>query len=398
MCRRKGADARETRGESAKIALGAPKFFRLGKQAPGKVGGGPTSVRSATTVARRAGPRSRAVGSTVPMSLRSTTAPPRAPTVARGAFVASTSRGVVAEEPLGSSRRSRACRPPARTSRGPAPLRAGRRSKGGPSSSYVETWDGSKYDMGQMGMWDVEGIEGPSCIRLPPLDLATRDDLERVYLQAKNTYFSGQPVVDDQMFDEIERRLRYLGSDVARKYPRCSRRDMRIYSDAEPDEAQMDALAWTWLSFAALGALLIALDVRDAIADSSFSAAATAMATRRPPVFAVVGAFLARSGWEKYAKLREGTTVAVTGDCPNCAERVYAFVPANKPEVRVKSECHVCERGVVFHAKVAKSDASRWGRVATGRIYLVSRTEDYYDKGDGSEASAWPPTKREADR
>ena len=398
MCRRKGADARETRGESAKIALGAPKFFRLGKQAPGKVGGGPTSVRSATTVARRAGPRSRAVGSTVPMSLRSTTAPPRAPTVARGAFVASTSRGVVAEEPLGSSRRSRACRPPARTSRGPAPLRAGRRSKGGPSSSYVETWDGSKYDMGQMGMWDVEGIEGPSCIRLPPLDLATRDDLERVYLQAKNTYFSGQPVVDDQMFDEIERRLRYLGSDVARKYPRCSRRDMRIYSDAEPDEAQMDALAWTWLSFAALGALLIALDVRDAIADSSFSAAATAMTTRRPPVFAVVGAFLARSGWEKYAKLREGTTVAVTGDCPNCAERVYAFVPANKPEVRVKSECHVCERGVVFHAKVAKSDASRWGRVATGRIYLVSRTEDYYDKGDGSEASAWPPTKREADR
>ena len=340
------------------------------------------------------------------MSLRSTTAPPRAPTVARGAFVASTSRGVVAEEPLGSSRRSRACRPPARTSRGPAPLRAGRRSKGGPSSSYVETWDGSKYDMGQMGMWDVEGIEGPSCIRLPPLDLATRDDLERVYLQAKNTYFSGQPVVDDQMFDEIERRLRYLGSDVARKYPRCSRRDMRIYSDAEPDEAQMDALAWTWLSFAALGALLIALDVRDAIADSSFSAAATAtatatataMATRRPPVFAVVGAFLARSGWEKYAKLREGTTVAVTGDCPNCAERVYAFVPANKPEVRVKSECHVCERGVVFHAKVAKSDASRWGRVATGRIYLVSRTEDYYDRGDGSGASAWPPNKREADR
>ena len=114
------------------------------------------------------------------------------------------------------------------------PLRAGRRSKGGPSSSYVETWDGSKYDMGQMGMWDVEGIEGPSCIRLPPLDLATRDDLERVYLQAKNTYFSGQPVVDDQMFDEIERRLRYLGSDVARKYPRCSRRDMRIYQTPSP--------------------------------------------------------------------------------------------------------------------------------------------------------------------
>ena len=181
--------------------------------------------------------------------------------------------------------------------------------------------------MGQMGMWDVEGIEGPSDPPLP-LDLATRDDLERVYLQAKNTYFSGQPVVDDQMFDEIERRLRYLGSTPPQA-PGAAY--IHAHSQTPSPTAQMDALAWTWLSFAALGALLIALDVRDAIADSSFSAAATAMATRRPPVFAVVGAFLARSGWEKYAKLREGTTVAVTGDCPNCAERVYAFVPANKP-------------------------------------------------------------------
>ena len=135
---------------------------------------------------------------------------------------------------------------------------------------------------------------------------------------------------------------------------------------------------------------MIALDVRDAIADSSFFAAATATATAaamgRDDRLCCGCWCVSRSiGMGEVRETARGTTVAVTGDCPNCAERVYAFVPANKPEVRVKSECHVCERGVVFHAKVAKSDASRWGRVATGRIYLVSRTEDYYDRGLGTE-------------
>ena len=61
--------------------------------------------------------------------------------------------------------------------------------------------------MGQMGMWDGPNIEGPSCIRLPPLELCTLEDLEATYVQGKNTYFSGQPVVDDAMFDKIEKRL-----------------------------------------------------------------------------------------------------------------------------------------------------------------------------------------------
>ena len=89
---------------------------------------------------------------------------------------------------------------------------------------YSETWDGEKYDMAEMGMRDVPSIEGPSCIRLPPIEAATVEELEALYAQwAKNTYFSGQPVVDDAMFDTVERRLRYLGSDAAVKYPRCSR-------------------------------------------------------------------------------------------------------------------------------------------------------------------------------
>ena len=83
----------------------------------------------------------------------------------------------------------------------------GRRSKSGPSNSYRETWDGSKYDIGVMGMWDGLDMEGPSCIRLPPLEQCTVEDLEAAYVQAKNTYFSGQPLMDDEKFDQIEKRL-----------------------------------------------------------------------------------------------------------------------------------------------------------------------------------------------
>ena len=114
-------------------------------------------------------------------------------------------------------------------------------SKSGPSSSYTETWDG-KYPMETQGMWDTSGIQGPSCFILPPLDVASKQDLEKVYAQAKNTYFSGQPIISDGMFDEIERRLRALGSDAAKKYPRCSRRDMKIYGDLESDNEQMKNL------------------------------------------------------------------------------------------------------------------------------------------------------------
>jgi hypothetical protein len=276
--------------------------------------------------------------------------------------------------------------------------------------------------MTDMGMWDTLGIEGPSCFVLPPLERATREDLERVYAQAKNTYFSGQPVVDDAMFDKIERRLKYLGSDVARKYPRCSRRDMRVYSDAETDREQMWALAAAWFSLALLGAALVGLDFAEAIrggvlgnlsgellagggGSASFGEDSASAAARlggggvfgglgRPPVLGFLGVFLAQGGWAKLASLREGSVVALTGDCPNCGERVYAFAPGDKPETRRKSECHVCERGVVFNAAVVGDKTSPFRRAATGRIYLVSRADDYYDESNANRARAeWPPKK-----
>jgi len=57
------------------------------------------------------------------------------------------------------------------------------KSKGGPSDSYSETWVGGKYDMEAMGMWDGVGIDGPSCIRLPPLGSSNLAELETLYVQ-----------------------------------------------------------------------------------------------------------------------------------------------------------------------------------------------------------------------
>ena len=254
---------------------------------------------------------------------------------------------------------------------------AERRSKSrrGPSNSYSETWDGEKYDMTEMGMWDVPSIEGPSCIRLPPIEAAPIDELETLYAQAKNTYFSGQPVVDDAMFDIIERRLRYLGSDAAVKYPRCSRRDMRVYSDANCDVEQMNALAGTWLVLISMGIAMVALDFGDVICSGIGAVSGSGIegphGNFRPPLIGLLGVFLASGGWERFGRLREGHTVAMKGDCPSCGEEVYAFLPGNRPTARLDCECHVCERRLTFRAEVAKSENAKWRRVATGRIYLV---------------------------
>ena len=287
-----------------------------------------------------------------------------------------------------------------RASAPPAQPEGGRRSKSGPSSSYAETWDG-KYDMETQGMWDTRGVEGPSCYVLPPLEEATREDLEKVYKQAKNTYFSGQPVIEDKMFDEIERRLRQMGSEYARKYPRCSRRDMKIYGDLETDEPQMRALENVWRCFTLLGAGFVAVDVVELVAFIDRLSNVNGNAIEfRPPVLAVLGAFLCQSALNKVKALRRGDVVAVAGDCPSCGERVFIFLPGNEGNrVTRGSECHVCERSVSFRADVRVDAKARYGRGATGRVYLATRADDYYsaDENDASR-DAWPPRNAENTR
>jgi hypothetical protein len=47
-----------------------------------------------------------------------------------------------------------------------------------------------------------------------------------------------------------------------------------------------------------------------------------------------------------------GEVVALKGCCPNCGEEVYAFLEAKQQKPHHKSECHVCEHPLVFHATV----------------------------------------------
>jgi hypothetical protein len=78
--------------------------------------------------------------------------------------------------------------------------------------------------------------------------------------------------------------------------------------------------------------------------------------------------------------------VAVAGDCPNCGERVFSFLPGNEGnKVTRAGECHVCE--------------SNWGRTATGRVYLATRKEDFFGNESAAppaprnDETSWPPKK-----
>ena len=153
-------------------------------------------------------------------------------------------------------------------------------------------------------MWDTLGIQGPSCFLLPPLDVATTADLERTYAQAKNTYFSGQPVISDVMFDEIELRLRQRGSDFTKKYPRCSRRDMKIYGDLESDDAQMANLQTIWLLFFLIGGSFVVWDLVEL--GKLIDVTHTAGSAIRPPLFGALGFVLAQASFGKISALRDG--------------------------------------------------------------------------------------------
>ena len=184
-----------------------------------------------------------------------------------------------------------------------SPASGGIQSESGPSSVYSPTWDGG-YDISRQGMWDTLGIQGPSCFLLPPLDVATTADLERTYAQAKNTYFSGQPVISDVMFDEIELRLRQRGSDFTKKYPRCSRRDMKIYGDLESDDAQMANLQTIWLLFFLIGGSFVVWDLVEL--GKLIDVTHTAGSAIRPPLFGALGFVLAQASFGKISALRDG--------------------------------------------------------------------------------------------
>ncbi|GLT70798.1 hypothetical protein SLA2020_428580 [Shorea laevis] len=232
--------------------------------------------------------------------------------------------------------------------------------------------------------------EGPSCIFVGPIETASKETLEALYLQARDAYYSGKPLIVDDMFDRVELKLRWYGSKSVVKYPRCSLRRQSAYADAEEDQSQVFALASIWVLFLVFGSSAcvvpiiynVGLAYQDAFG-SGFSNGSQIplvelLATVNGILFmalgSVIGYPIASASVKVLQGLWKNDLVALKGACPNCGEEVFAFV---KPDACNKSphraDCHVCESLIEFRTKFEQS-VSRLGRGwVYGRIYLVSR-------------------------
>eukprot|EP00963_Diacronema_lutheri_P006197 scaffold524_cov357-Pavlova_lutheri.AAC.38 len=258
--------------------------------------------------------------------------------------------------------------------------------------------------------------EAPSCTFVPPLEQCGQPELERLYKEAKEKYFSGSAIVSDSFYDKLEDLLRRRGSELVRKYPRCSLNKSRYtYSDAEFDQDGLDGLAAVWGAMA-LGGVAMALQVvarvglvlvrllggfgieagteaglwqgfavgtEDAVAIGAKETALTPMHTlgllAALPILSVSGKSL--------LQLARGNVVALKGQCPGCSEEVYAYVSpsANQRQIHHRCNCHNCGRKLAFELKVVQEEngKSPWNEMLRGekkkcygRIYLLTDARD----------------------
>ncbi|KAG5118536.1 hypothetical protein JHK82_032956 [Glycine max] len=230
---------------------------------------------------------------------------------------------------------------------------------------------------------------GPYCIYVGPLETANKENLEALYCQARDAYYSGQPLIVDDMFDRVELRLRWFGSKSVVKYPRCSIRRQSTFADAEEDLSMVFALASTWAMFLAFGSLACVGPVSYTVGmayqnafDSGLSLGSQTpglgfLAVVNSLIFVGLGFVIGYPVASASAKVLQGLwrndLVALKGACPNCGEEVFAFVRMDRNiESPHRADCHVCECILEFRTKVEQS-VSRFGRQwVYGRIYLVS--------------------------
>ncbi|KAE8711446.1 hypothetical protein F3Y22_tig00110293pilonHSYRG00050 [Hibiscus syriacus] len=199
--------------------------------------------------------------------------------------------------------------------------------------------------------------EGPSCLFVGPIETASQETLEALYRQARDAYYSGQPLIVDDMFDRVELKLRRYGSKSVVKYPRCSIRRHSTYADAEEDLSQSLALASIWILIFAFGCTLclvpiiytISLAYQDPFSSdmpydsqaANFEFLSTVNGILFMGIGFVTGYPLASAAVRVLQRLRRNDLVALKGACPNCGE---------------------------------EQSVSRLGRKwVYGRIYLVSR-------------------------
>ncbi|MED6133664.1 hypothetical protein PIB30_030182 [Stylosanthes scabra] len=226
----------------------------------------------------------------------------------------------------------------------------------------------------------------PSCIFVGPLETANQETLEALYCQARDAYYSGEPLIVDDMFDRVELKLRWYRSKSVIKYPRCSIRRQSAYADAEEDLSMVFALASTWTMFLAFGSLVCLGPILYTVGMAYQNAFNSGLSVDSQPsglqiaivnsIFImlcfVIGYPIASASVKVLQGLWVNDLVALKGACPNCGEEVFAFVRMDRDSPH-RANCHVCESILEFRTKVEPSSVSRLGRKwVYGRIYLVS--------------------------
>lgn len=232
--------------------------------------------------------------------------------------------------------------------------------------------------------------EGPSCLFVGPIETASKETLEALYRQARDSYYSGKPLIVDDMFDRVELKLRSYGSKSVVKYPRCSLRQQTTYADAEVDISQALALASIWVLIFAIGSSVclvptiytinVANQDRFLSEFSSFGHASSLkfISSVKGIIFtglsALVGFPIASAAVKVLQRLWRKDLVGLKGACPNCGEEVFAFVRSDQPhESPHRADCHVCESTLEFRTKAEQSVSTLGRRWVYGRVYLVSR-------------------------
>ncbi|CAD6273267.1 unnamed protein product [Miscanthus lutarioriparius] len=185
---------------------------------------------------------------------------------------------------------------------------------------------------------------------------------------ARDSYYSGQPLIVDDMFDKVELKLRLYGSKSVVKYPRCSLIRQSTYADAEEDQAMFMALSSIWMLLLLFGTsaflvpslytLSIAFgDVFGArhllYGEKSLDAITRANDLVLVGLGHLVGYPIASASVGALRSLLTNNLVALKGSCPNCGEQVFAFVKTDK-SIRAphRAECHVCECPLEYRTKI----------------------------------------------
>ncbi|KAL6865426.1 hypothetical protein ACP4OV_016577 [Aristida adscensionis] len=210
--------------------------------------------------------------------------------------------------------------------------------------------------------------EGPSCLYVGPIETASQEMLEALYQQARDSYYSGQPLIVDDMFDKVELKLRLYGSKSVVKYPRCSLKRQSTYADAEEDQSMFMALSSIWLLLLLFGSstfLVPSLYALSLAFGDAFGARYLLYGTQSLDMITrvndmalvglgyLIGYPIASASVGALRGLLANNLVALKGCCPNCGEQVFAFVKTDKSiQVPHRAECHVCECPLEYRTKI----------------------------------------------